>query len=145
MLIGAAVALLTEPNPEIFQAFEPEDAGEVASDPTHDDDLVADDVTVVMLPESWTPQPLDAAAEFASEENPADYSVNVVTVRVGTTVTWINGDADQIHAATAVDGSFDSGFLAVGEAWSYTFDTVGEFEYFCTPHPWMRAKVIVEG
>jgi hypothetical protein len=37
-----------EPNPEIFQAFEPEDAGEVASDPTHDNDLAADDVTVVI-------------------------------------------------------------------------------------------------
>jgi plastocyanin len=98
-----------------------------------------------LLPDSWTPQPLDAADEFATEENPADYSVNVVTVKVGTTVTWINGDADQSHTATAVDGSFDSGFLAAGEAWSHTFDTVGEFEYFCTPHPWMRAKVIVEG
>jgi plastocyanin len=33
----------------------------------------------------------------------------------------------------------------VGESWSYTFDTPGEYEYLCTPHPWMRAKVIVEG
>ncbi|MEE9185043.1 MAG: hypothetical protein V3U39_11300, partial [Acidimicrobiia bacterium] len=30
------------------------------------------------------------------------------------------------------------------ESWSHTFDTVGEFEYFCIPHPWMRAMVIVE-
>jgi plastocyanin len=34
--------------------------------------------------------------------------------------------------------------MQTGDTWSYQFDEVGEFEYFCTPHPWMRAKVIVE-
>lgn len=47
-----------------------------------------------------------------------------------------------MHTVTAVDGSFDSGFLQDGEVWSYTFDEPGEFEYFCAH--WMRAKVIVE-
>ncbi len=100
--------------------------------------------TVGILAGSWEPQPLDAPDEFAATEAPADYEVNVLTVPVGTTVTWTNED-DQIHTVTATDGSFDSGFLRQGESWSYTFDTAGEFEYSCTPHPWMRAKVTVEG
>ena len=48
-----------------------------------------------------------------------------------------------VHNVTAVDGSFDSGLLATGETFSYTFDKPGEFEYYCTPHPWMRARVMV--
>ncbi len=67
----------------------------------------------------------------------------MLTVKVGTQVTWTNNDSI-VHTVTAVDGSFDSGFFAEGEHYSYVFDEVGEFEYFCTPHPWMRAKVIVE-
>ena len=60
------------------------------------------------------------------------------------TVTWVNNDPGMVHTVTAVDGSFDSGFMATGESWTYHFDVVGEFEYFCTPHPYMRAIVIVE-
>jgi plastocyanin len=67
----------------------------------------------------------------------------VLRVKVGTTVNWTNNDGI-VHTVTAVDGSFDSGFFGEGESWSHTFDTVGEFEYFCIPHPWMRAMVIVE-
>ena len=72
--------------------------------------------------------------------DPAD-----LTIEVGDTVTWTNDDPGMLHTITAVDGSFDSGFLNDGDTWSYTFAEPGEFEYFCTPHPWMRAKVIVEG
>ena len=65
-------------------------------------------------------------------------------VSVGTTVTWTNNDPDQMHTVTAVDGSFDSGFLATGQSFSHTFDAPGELEYFCVPHPWMRARITVE-
>ena len=87
---------------------------------------------------------MDSADEFAASEDPADYSVNELTVQVGTTVTWTNNDEGQMHTVTAADGSFDSGFLETGDTFSYTFEDAGEFEYLCTPHPWMRAKVIVE-
>ena len=87
---------------------------------------------------------MDSPDEFEEGETPGDYSVNVLRVPVGTTVTWTNDD-QMMHSVTAADGSFDSGLLDAGESWSYTFDQPGEFEYFCSPHPWMRAKVIVEG
>jgi nitrite reductase (NO-forming) len=143
------INIVGDPNPEIFEGFDAvKTEGEAVAPPaeTTDTDAAAggEEVTVVMLPNSWTPQPMDAADEFAEVEDPADYSTNVLTVKAGTTVTWVNEDAGQIHTATAVDGSFDSGFLAEGQTWSMTFDTPGEFEYFCVPHPWMRAKIIVE-
>lgn len=87
---------------------------------------------------------MDSPDEFDESESSADYSVNVLRIPVGTTVTWTNDDAI-MHTVTAVDESFDSGFFAEGDSWSYTFDEPGEFEYSCLPHPWIRAKVIVEG
>jgi nitrite reductase (NO-forming) len=98
---------------------------------------------VTITPGAFNPQPMDAADEFADSEALADYSVNVLRVKVGTTVTWTNDDS-QMHTVSAVDGSFDSGFLEQGATFSFTFSEVGEFEYYCLPHPWMRAKVIVE-
>ncbi len=138
---GALGTIIVEGNadPEIFEAIG-------AEEPTEPNEAApSDGVVVSMLPGSWTTQPLDAPDEFADNEDPADYSINVLTVSVGTTVTWVNDDEGQIHTTTATDGSFDSGFLSFGESWSYTFETAGDFEYLCTPHPWMRARIIVEG
>jgi nitrite reductase (NO-forming) len=93
---------------------------------------------------AWTTQDLDSPDEFAETESPADFSVNELTVKMGTTVTWTNNDPGQMHTVTDMNGAFDSGFLETGDTFSYTFTEVGEFEYYCLPHPWMRAKVIVE-
>jgi nitrite reductase (NO-forming) len=99
---------------------------------------------VDIVPGSSTFQDSDAPDEFAESETPADYSVNVLMVPLGALVTWTNHEEAQVHTVTAVDGSFDSGFMATGASFSHTFDAPGEFEYFCGPHPWMRAKIIVE-
>ncbi|MEE8492218.1 MAG: plastocyanin/azurin family copper-binding protein [Acidimicrobiia bacterium] len=128
-------------NHEIFEAGEPT---VVEAGPEHEDEEPTGPAEQVAIGVgAFAPQDLDAADEFADNEDPADYSVNVLRVKVGTTVNWTNNDGI-VHTVTAVDGSFDSGFLGEAESWSHTFDTVGEFEYFCIPHPWMRAMVIVE-
>lgn len=135
------VVVTGEPNPEIFEAIGAETPqGEEPSA----SEAPADAVPVAILQGSGNYQPEGAEDEFADEESMGDYSVNVLRVPVGTTVTWTNEDAT-MHTVTAVDGSFDSGMMNEGDTWSFTFDTPGEFEYLCTPHPWMRAKVIVEG
>ena len=108
-----------------------------------DDQAAGEAVSIV--DGAWTTQDLDASDEFDDGEDPADYSINVLTVAVGTTVTWTNDDPGQMHTVTDVNGAFDSGFLETGQTWSYTFTEAGEFEYYCLPHPWMRAMVIVEG
>lgn len=69
-----------------------------------------------------------------------------ITVKKGTTVTWTNRD-DARHDVTADDdsvaGAPQSELFGKGESYSFTFDTVGEFEYHCSPHPYMEAKVTV--
>ena len=70
------------------------------------------------------------------------FTPSTVTVNVGDTVTWVN-DGPTLHTATAEDGSFDTGNLDDGESGSATFNTPGTISYICTPHPFMKGKVVV--
>jgi len=65
-----------------------------------------------------------------------------ITVSAGITVTWTNDDAT-IHTVTDKGGTFDSSIIAPGATWENTFDTAGEFDYYCTLHPFMTGKAIV--
>jgi nitrite reductase (NO-forming) len=132
-------------NPEIFEDMTGAAAGgeEPAATTAHGAAPAAEE-GVSIVDGAWTTQDLGAPDEFGETESPADFSVNVLTVKVGTTVTWTNNDPGQMHTVTEMNGAFDSGFLETGDTWSYTFTEAGEFEYYCLPHPWMRAKVIVE-
>jgi plastocyanin len=57
------------------------------------------------------------------------------TINVGDTVQWVVTQG--FHTVTSVSGSpeqFDSGFLTVGNDFSYTFMHDGLFWYYCTYH-----------
>jgi plastocyanin len=64
-------------------------------------------------------------------------------VRPGDRVTWVNCDPDA-HTSTADGGQWSSPLLSTGDAFTQTFDAVGEYPYHCEPHPFMTARVIVE-
>jgi LPXTG-motif cell wall-anchored protein len=66
-----------------------------------------------------------------------------ITVNQGDTVAW-NNNGPTPHSATANDGSFDTGILKKGETSSHTFNQPGSFSYFCKPHPFMKATVVVQ-
>ena len=67
-----------------------------------------------------------------------------LTVRAGTTVTWVNGERRTGHAVRAMgrDG-FQSPLIMPGQSWVYRFDKPGVFAYSCGPHPEMRGLVEV--
>jgi alcohol dehydrogenase (cytochrome c) len=68
----------------------------------------------------------------------------IVQLPVGSTGTWIN-NGSVAHTVTAQDGSFDTGDIAAGGGQAQiTFNTAGSFDYFCTPHPWMIGRVLVQ-
>lgn len=74
-----------------------------------------------------------------------DYQPKTITVKKGTTVTWTNQDVAK-HDATPDTESSDfqaSKLLAKGESYSWTFNTVGTYSYHCSPHPYMKATVVV--
>lgn len=70
------------------------------------------------------------------------YQPQVVHVAAGTTVEWRNRDPLD-HTVTAVDGTWDSGAIAPGTSWRRRFDAPGRYPIVCTPHPFMRAEVVV--
>ena len=68
-----------------------------------------------------------------------------LTVKAGTTVTWVNRD-DVPHTATAKGKSpaFDSKALDTDEKFSFTFDKPGVYSYYCKVHTHMTGKVTVQ-
>ena len=71
------------------------------------------------------------------------FKTREIRIAVGDTLTWVNRDAVP-HTATADDGSFDTGIIGPGETAQLTFEEAGTFTYYCIPHPFMKATVIVE-
>jgi plastocyanin len=70
------------------------------------------------------------------------FSPDTITIAVGDSVTWSNGDSVS-HTATADDASFDTGTIGAGTSKSVTFSTAGTFAYHCRIHSSMTATVVV--
>jgi plastocyanin len=66
-----------------------------------------------------------------------------ITIAAGTTVTWTNRD-DIPHTVVADDKTFKSKVLDTDEKFSYTFSKPGTYPYFCSVHPKMTGKVVVQ-
>ena len=88
------------------------------------------------------------------------YDPPELSIVAGDTVTWTNDDREG-HTVTSgygagrfdwmdtknlgdPDGLFDSLRFMPGDSWSYTFETQGNYNYFCVIHPWMEGIVFVE-
>jgi plastocyanin len=65
-----------------------------------------------------------------------------LTVKAGTTVTWVNAD-DIPHVVSEKDGKFRSPALDTDDKFSQVFSTIGTVEYFCAIHPHMTGKIVV--
>ena len=70
------------------------------------------------------------------------FTPEVVSVPVGSAVTWTNNDALG-HSIVASDDSFSSETLDGGATFQFTFDAPGDHAYFCGIHPTMTGTVTV--
>ncbi len=82
------------------------------------------------------------------EETMKCFIPSSVTVAVGGTVTWFNGDtaAHTVTSGTTTDGPdgiFDSNLFLVDASFSHTFEEEGAYDYFGVVHPWMTGTVKV--
>lgn len=66
-----------------------------------------------------------------------------VKIPVGSTAIWTNRDSTE-HTVTSDTDKFESGFLRTNTTYQKTFNEKGEFPYHCSPHPFMKGKVVVE-
>ena len=71
------------------------------------------------------------------------YSPVPLTIKVGTTVTWINHD-DIPHTVDSTEGKFKSAALDTDEKFEFRFTSAGEYPFYCRIHPKMTGKIIVQ-
>jgi plastocyanin len=71
------------------------------------------------------------------------FSPATLPIKAGTTVTWTNNDSTT-HTVTSDNGVFDSGSLAPGATFIYTFNNTGTFAYHCAIHTSMKGTIIVQ-
>ncbi len=88
-----------------------------------------------------------AAAQAAVVMVNTSFQPKEITVVAGTTVTWTNQDS-VAHTVTsgprdAPTDLFDSGPIAGGGTFSFTFTEPGTYQYHCTPHQGMDGTVTV--
>ncbi len=88
------------------------------------------------------------ASDISCAESGSCFLPGEVTIGVGESVTWHN-DSGVIHTVTSgnpedgPDGVFDSSIIMSGDTFTHTFTETGQYEYFCSIHPWMTGTVIV--
>ena len=70
-----------------------------------------------------------------------------IEVSVGEIVTWVN-EGPTAHTSTSFGERgtkiWDSNILDRGDDYSFTFDEAGSFDYVCSLHPSMKARIVVE-
>jgi plastocyanin len=66
------------------------------------------------------------------------------TIAVGQELTVVNADG-ATHTWTSDDGAFDSGNIAGGSSFAFTFDAPGEYSFHCNIHGSMMGTVTVTG
>lgn len=87
---------------------------------------------------------VDAAAiPAAIQIDNFHYSPPTLVIAPGTTVTWTNAD-DSPHTIVEKDRKFKSAALDTDDTFSQTFTAPGEFDYFCSIHPYMTGKIVVK-
>lgn len=87
------------------------------------------------------------ATVAANQVSYKDFAVlpKTIKVKVGTTVTWVNEDTAR-HDVTPDKPSEDfkaSELFGKGGKYQWTFNKVGTYSYFCSPHPYMKGVVEV--
>ena len=71
-----------------------------------------------------------------------DFSSPTVTIKTGSSVTFLNTD-NMVHFNADDKGEFKTPILKSGERYTHTFHKAGVYNYTCIPHPWMKGKIIV--
>lgn len=82
------------------------------------------------------------------EKTDSCYTPSKIVIKQGGSVTWVNEDV-AFHSVTSgyydePSEIFDSDYLDPEESFTFVFENIGTYDYFCTLHPWMKGQVIVE-
>ena len=104
--------------------------------------LLLASAVVTRPPVIFSGAPADASQVEVKIDN-FTFAPATITVAAGTTVRWVNHD-DIPHNVVSNDKSFKSKVLDTDESFTYTFSKAGTYDYFCSIHPKMTGKVVVQ-
>ena len=102
-------------------------------------------------PQNNTSASKSVSAVILGIDGDKSYSPEPIEIEAGQTITWFNGDTISHTVTSGRDGDldegnlFDSDAIIPNQSYSLTFDTPGEFDYYCIYHPTMVGEVIVNG
>jgi plastocyanin len=71
------------------------------------------------------------------------FGPETLTVPLNSTVTWVNKD-DVPHVIASNAGLFKSKALDTDDKFSFTFSKTGTYAYYCSVHPKMVGKIVVQ-
>ena len=72
-----------------------------------------------------------------------EFTPRNLVISAGSKVTWVNKD-EEPHKIAEANSAFGSQPLDTDEGFTYEFKAAGTYEYFCTLHPRMTGKIVVE-
>jgi plastocyanin len=82
-------------------------------------------------------------SEAAVKIDNFSFSPATITVPAGTTIRWTNRD-DIPHTVVSDEKTFKSKVLDTDQEFIFTFSKPGTYSYFCSIHPHMTGKVVVQ-
>lgn len=90
-----------------------------------------------------TPPPSPVAAQVSVNIKNFAFNPSIITAAPGSKVTWTNNDS-MPHTVTSDSGSLlNSGTIAPGQSFTFTFPSSGSFSYHCALHPGMKGTVTI--
>lgn len=156
VVLGCALALpaplaAQEPagSPEAESPAEPaeaSDADPAAAEPAVEPPAGAPRNAATETPAELAPAPTRARRGATVTVSIVDFAFQPAAIRLaagGGSVRWVNDGPQEPHTATAANGGFDTGVLAVGESAVVDFSRPGSFAYVCELHPEMKGRVTV--
>ena len=161
--IGAFVFILPGDNNEVT-VIEPEPV--IKEPEVEQEPVVEPEPEPVIEPEPVVEEPKSKAivdengvlsGEVEIKMSNLKFVPSEITIKKGTTILWkqvdrsIGGSGGAVGWHNVVEGPpekrgdhiFKSKELGFNGGFSFTFEEVGEFEYYCEPHPFMIGKITV--
>ena len=84
-----------------------------------------------------------AAPDHVVSVQIAGFEPQVLSVKTGERITWVNKDLFP-HTATADNKAFDSGSIAPAGTWTFMAAKPGTYTYTCVFHPTMQGTIRVQ-
>ena len=101
-------------------------------------------IAVILISGCYSQQTKTSNTERGANEVIIDnfaFTPQELTINSGTTITWKNNH-NVVHTIVS-QNLFESKTLNKGDEFAFTFNTPGEYNYYCSIHPSMRGRIII--